>query len=69
MLDGVEVGGIGGNLALLETKPGAFDHARPLMGWTLPECFALLRRRLEAERDPATLRDGVGHPLSMRKDL
>jgi len=21
------------------------------MGWTLPECFALLRRRLEAERD------------------
>ena len=39
------------NLALLETKPGAFDHARPLMGWTLPECFALLRRRLEAERD------------------
>jgi len=38
-------------LALLETKPGALDHARPLMGWTLPECFALLRRRLEAERD------------------
>jgi hypothetical protein len=38
-------------LALLETKPGAFDHARPLMGWPLPECFALLRRRLEAERD------------------
>jgi hypothetical protein len=38
-------------LALLATKPGAFDHARPLMGWTLPECFALLRRRLESERD------------------
>jgi transposase len=38
-------------LALLETKPGALDHARPLMGWTLPECFALLRRRLETERD------------------
>ena len=38
-------------LALLETKPGAFDHARPLKGWTLPECFALLRRRLEAERE------------------
>ena len=38
-------------LALLETKPGAFDHARPLAGWTLPECFGLLRRRLEAERD------------------
>ena len=38
-------------LALLETKPGALDHARPLMGWTLPECFLLLRRRLETERD------------------
>lgn len=37
-------------LALLETKPGALDHARPLAGWTLPECFLLLRRRLEAER-------------------
>src|SRR5208283_4843955 len=38
-------------LALLETKPGALDHARPLAGCTLPECFLLLRRRLEAERD------------------
>lgn len=38
-------------LALLETKPGALDYARPLQGWTLPECFAVLRRRLEAERD------------------
>jgi len=37
-------------LALLERKPGALDHARPLAGWTLPECFELLRRRLEAER-------------------
>jgi transposase len=38
-------------LALLETKPGALDHARPLAGWTLPECFSLLRRRVEVERD------------------
>jgi hypothetical protein len=38
-------------LALLERKPGALDYARPLAGWTLPECFALLRRRLEAQRD------------------
>jgi hypothetical protein len=30
---------------------GALDHARPLAGWTLPGCFTLLRRRLEAERD------------------
>jgi len=36
-------------LALLERKPGAFDHARPLEGWDLPGCFATLRRRLEAD--------------------
>lgn len=35
-------------LALLERKPGGFDYARPLADWRLPECFALLRRRLEA---------------------
>jgi len=35
-------------LALLERKPGAFDFAKPLENWGLPECFALLRRRLEA---------------------
>ena len=38
-------------LALLERKPGALDHARPLAGWSLPEVFATLRRRLE-ESDP-----------------
>jgi hypothetical protein len=37
-------------LALLERKPGALDHARPLAGWELPECFALLRRRQEAQQ-------------------
>jgi transposase len=36
-------------LALLERKPGAFDHARPLAGWSLPEAFARLRRRLEED--------------------
>jgi transposase len=36
-------------LALLERKPGALDHARPLEGLELPECFATLRRRLEAD--------------------
>jgi transposase len=34
-------------LALLERKPGGFDYARPLENWQLPECYALLRRRLE----------------------
>lgn len=38
-------------LALLERKPGALDHARPLAGWDLPECFDVLRRRLEAEEE------------------
>jgi len=36
-------------LALLERKPGAIDFARPLVDWGLPECFATLRRRLEAD--------------------
>jgi transposase len=36
-------------LALLERKVGALDFARPLEGWELPECFGVLRRRLEAE--------------------
>lgn len=35
-------------LALLERKPGALDHARPLAQWTLAESFGILRRRLEA---------------------
>ena len=39
-------------LALLERKPGGFDFARPLAGWDLPECFGVLRRRLEAA-DPS----------------
>ena len=37
-------------LALLERKPGALDHAKPLAGLELPKCFEVLRRRLEAER-------------------
>ncbi|HEY6395003.1 MAG TPA: IS21 family transposase, partial [Candidatus Binataceae bacterium] len=35
-------------LALLERKIGALDQAAPLVGWTLPEEFAILRRLLEA---------------------
>lgn len=35
-------------LAVLEGKPGALDHARPLEDWQLHESFALLRRRMEA---------------------
>jgi transposase len=35
-------------LALLEQKTRALDQATPLVGWQLPECFAQLRRLLEA---------------------
>jgi transposase len=35
-------------LALLEQKTRALDQAAPLAGWRLPECFAVLRRLLEA---------------------
>jgi transposase len=37
-------------LALLERKPGSLDFARPLEDWQLPDCFGVLRRRLEGER-------------------
>ena len=36
-------------LALLERKPGALDYGRPFADWDLPECFAVLRARLEHE--------------------
>jgi transposase len=35
-------------LGVLERKPGALDFARPLRGLSLPECFRVLRDRLEA---------------------
>jgi hypothetical protein len=35
-------------LALLEQKTRALDQAAPLAGWKLPDCFAELRRLLEA---------------------
>jgi transposase len=41
-------------LAILERKPGGFDYAKPLKDWSLPECFDLLRRRLEAEERHGT---------------
>jgi len=35
-------------LPLLERKPGALEHARPLVGLELPACFDTLKRRLVA---------------------
>ena len=46
-------------LALLEGKPGALDHGRPFMELHLPDCFAVLRRRLEAELGRAGTRDYI----------
>lgn len=37
-------------LRLLERKPGAIDHALPLANWELPECFGVLRRRLNNDQ-------------------
>jgi hypothetical protein len=37
-------------LALLERKPGALDYGRPFEEWQLPDCFRVLRARLEHER-------------------
>jgi hypothetical protein len=34
-------------LARLERKPGGLDYARPLAGWSLPDAFVALLRRLE----------------------
>jgi transposase len=41
-------------LSLLDRKPGSLDHARPFAGWDLPEDFAVVRRRLEAQREDGT---------------
>jgi transposase len=46
-------------LALLERKPGAFDYARPLAQWELPECFGVLRRRQEAELEKYGIREFI----------
>ncbi len=46
-------------LALLESKPGAFDAARPLEEWQLPACFWSLRRRLEVDMGPSGTREFI----------
>jgi transposase len=46
-------------LPLLEGKPGALDHGRPLQALELPDCFARLRRRLESERGHQGTKDYI----------
>ena len=36
-------------LPLLETRPGALDYGKPFDEWDLPDCFNVLRRRMENE--------------------
>jgi len=62
-------------LALLERKPGALDFARPLESWGLPECFRVLRRRLEREGGSDGTKEYIGvlrllekHPLPKLKE-
>jgi transposase len=46
-------------LALLEAKTNALDQAAPLIGWSLPETFATLRRLLEARLEKRGKREFV----------
>ncbi len=46
-------------LALLERKPGALDYARPLEGWELPGCFAVLRRRQQSSLGKLATREFI----------
>lgn len=46
-------------LALLERKPGALDYAKPLENWGLPSCFAVLRRRQEAQLERLGTREFI----------
>jgi len=41
-------------LPMLERKPYSLDHARPFENWSLPECFQILRDRLEAQQEDGT---------------
>lgn len=58
-------------LELLERKPGALDHAKPLAEWRLPECFEHFRGRLEEEGQSRGTREFISvlrllekHPLA-----
>jgi hypothetical protein len=46
-------------LALLERKPGALDYGKPFSDWELPDCFAVLRARLETERTSEGTREYI----------
>ncbi len=54
-------------LALLERKPGAFDYARPLADWQLPECLNVLRRRMERTPDGLGTREFIRVLLLLEK--
>ena len=47
------------DVAVLERKTGALDHAAPLTGWALPDEFLRLRRLLETRLGKAGTREDV----------
>jgi len=47
-------------LPLLDRKPGALDHGLPLLQLDLPECFDVLRRRLEDDRGHEGTKEYIG---------
>ena len=58
-------------LPLLARKPGALDHAAPFLEMRLPDCFATLRRKLEAQEGHKGTKDYIAvlcllsdHPLA-----
>jgi transposase len=54
-------------LALLERKPVAFDYARPLADWQLPECLNVLQRRMERVPDGLGTREFIRVLLLLEK--
>lgn len=46
-------------LPLLQQKPGGLDYGLPFEQWDLPECFHILRRRLEREQDHEGTREFI----------
>ncbi len=55
-------------LPLLETRPGALDHGKPFVEWKLPDCFPVLRRRMENEFEGGEgIREYIGVLQLLRK--
>lgn len=47
-------------LPLLERRPGALDYAAPLYGFELPDCFEILRKKLESISGHSGTKEYIG---------